>query len=551
MHDRSNMPSIRNRAAVDEPRRSNSRGPLQQAQQPSRPPSTGSGKEKGKEKTFMDRWVEPSLAAPKPSYQDHGAGPYGVLEHMQPLGEVPNAKVKARVKGDGSRKSVLGRSSAALGADAQETPEGTPAPTAGTPQPMDLPVQQPIVIDDERDADYAPTANGKKKERATRARAVKRKSESASSATPAAQPAQTGTIPPKKEITFEYDGEKLLQVVEAAKARAREVGKPDLADAVHAIYLQSLENFQLRVLLEAILTQKATPDQNAAFQQYVRAAKKKLKDAKLQSRHQPAKTIGNGTIEKTPAVASPTPKLTLNPAPHRQPETSSAIPSTERPEPVKPRISLKVKSPHKDPNRHRSTHGKMSVSPRKRERANSNASDSSLTDLTSNDGEDDMDVDQQEPDSDVAGPSTRINGTKGKDHAAERGSLAVPGTSAKRSSAEAELEQERDREMAAKKQKLSGGVKREYDFEESNVRPSLSAARLRGPKLKTSALAAPSLKLEPNGSRTASARGSRAPSMDVDSPLSALSSPATSRQSTPRVWQVKPKPKQRAKTKQS
>ncbi|EME42272.1 hypothetical protein DOTSEDRAFT_73191 [Dothistroma septosporum NZE10] len=549
MRDRSNMPSIRNRVTVDDSRRS---GPVQQAQQVSRPPSTGSGKEKGKDKTFMDRWVEPSLAAPKPSYQDHGAGPYGVLEHMQPLGEVPSAKVKARAKGDGSRKSVLGRSSAAPGADAQETPEGTPAPTAGTPQPMDLPVQQPVVIDDERDADYAPTANGKKKERATRTRAVKRKSESTSSATPAAQPPQTIVTPHKKEVTFEYDGEKLLKVVEAAKARAREVGKPDLADAVHAIYLQSLETFQLRVLLEAILTQRATPEQNAEFQQYVRAAKKKLKDAKLQSRHQPGKTVGDGTIEKTSAIAaSPTPKLTLNPAPHRQTGTSSAIPSTERQEPTKPRISLKVKSPHKDPNRHRSHHGKVSVSPRKRERANSNASDSSLTDLTSNDGEDDMDVDQRETDGDVAGPSTRTHDTNVKDLAAERGSLAVPGTAAKRSSAEAELEQERDREMAAKKQRLSGSVKREFDFEESNVRPSLSATRLRGPKLKANTLAPPSLKLEPNASRTASVRGSRAPSMDVDSPLSALSSPATSRQSTPRVWQVKPKPKQRAKTKQS
>ncbi|KAK4629386.1 hypothetical protein CLAFUW4_07881 [Fulvia fulva] len=79
---------------------------------------------------------------------------------------------------------------------------------------------------------------------------------------------------------FEYDGEKLKRVVEAAKQRACDVGKPDLAQAVNQIYLDALIDMRLRVLLEAILTQEATAKQNEEFQEYVRRAKRKLRDTK-------------------------------------------------------------------------------------------------------------------------------------------------------------------------------------------------------------------------------------------------------------------------------
>ncbi|KAF2173556.1 hypothetical protein M409DRAFT_61920 [Zasmidium cellare ATCC 36951] len=514
------IPDIRNRRGLDE-RRSSSRGPMEASQ---RSQSKGVGKERAGQKNTLDGWVEPSLAAPKPSYQDHGAGPYGVLEHMQPLGEAPSAKVKARVKGEGPRKSVLGRSSAAVGLDAQETPESTPAPAPATPQPMDAPTQQPIVIDDDKDGDYAPNVNGKKKERSTRARAVKRKSESASSATPAAPSVKQEASTTIMNHKFEYDDEKLLRVVEAAKSRAYEVGKPDLAAAVHAVYELSLRDIGLRLLLEAILTQKATPEQNASFQDYVRAAKKKLKDEKKSKgsktpvRQQPAANT-NGSLHNTKTAPSPTINLTLPPQPHTGSETTSAIPSTEHPEPAKPRISLKVKSPNKDRHRRRTGNGNMSVSPRKR--AGSAASDSSLTSLTSND---EMDLDEpEEPNSLLEGPPSRANGIKGKGHATDRTSLAVPGAATKRTSAEAELEEERDRAFAAKKQKLNESVARDFEYQESNVRPSRPPPRSRAARVRDDALGPPSLRLDPTSSRTASVRGSRAASMDVESSLSSMS----------------------------
>lgn len=511
--------------------------------------------DRAKEKTFMDRWVEPSLAAPKASYEDHGAAPYGVLEHMQPLGELPNTKVKQRVKGEGARKSVLGRSSAAVGGDVQSTPEGTPAPGASTPQPTDPAPSRPIVVDDEKDDDYAPGKHGKKKERSARPRAVKRKSEPSESATPAPAPPSAGATRKKAAAAtnhrvpqYAYDVDKLKRVVEAAKARAIEVGKPDLADAVNEIYEQSQLDKNLRVLLEAILTQNATQAQNTEFQDYVRAAKKKLKDAKNKARQAAAKPTE--TQQARAAAYSPATSLTLQPA-HSStaPEASTAVPSTEYLEPMKPKISLKVKSPMKDPSRRRSGNGKMSISPRKR--SGSVGSDSSLTSLTSNedDGEEEVNSPAR-PTSSFAGPSSRVNGLQGKDHAAERGSLAAPSNAVKRSSADA-FDDEGERALAAKKQRLREGIERDFEYQESSIRPALSQPRSRLHRVKDGALAPPSLRLELHGNRAASARGSRAVSNDIDSPLSDLS-PVNSRQSTPRF--NKPVPKltgKRAKTKQS
>lgn len=507
-------------------------------------------KDKAKEKTFMDKWVEPPVAT-KASFEDHGAPAYGVLEHMQPLGEPPSAKVKQRVKGDGSRKSVLGRSSAAAGGEVLSTPEGTPAPGAMTPLPTEPALTQPIVIDDEKDDDYAPTKNGKKKDRSARPRAAKRKSEPSESAPPAPAPPSAGASKKKaaghkRNPQYEYDGDKLKRVVDAAKQRAKDVGKPDLADAVNEIYVQSLEDKRLRSLLEAILTQNASAEQSQEFQEYVKAAKRKLKDAKHRARQNSGP---NGTREVPQLTHSPEKKLTLQPAPASvAPEGANAIPSTERLEPARPKISLKVKSPSKDPNRPRSGHHKMSLSPRKR--SGSAGSDSSLTSLTSNedDGEE-SDTPPPPPSSSFAGPSVRINGVQGRDHAAERGTLAVPGPSNKRSSADAELGDERDRALAAKKQKLTEGLAREYDYQESSVRPPIHQPRSRVQRVRDGALAP--MKLDPHGSRANSVRGSRAVSMDLDSPLSDLS-PANSRQNTPKLGRPLPRPAgKKAKTKQS
>lgn len=76
---------------------------------------------------------------------------------------------------------------------------------------------------------------------------------------------------------FEHDGDKVRSIVESAAKRARDANNPNLAEAVLDIYEQSRTNWDLRELMEAILTQTATQGQNVKFQGYVRATKKRLR----------------------------------------------------------------------------------------------------------------------------------------------------------------------------------------------------------------------------------------------------------------------------------
>jgi len=406
-----------------------------------------------------------------------------------------------------------------------------------------------VVVDDEKDTDYAPGGKKKEKDRHTRSRATKRRSESHQSiAKGSTEPKKSGTTPVNTNRV--YDAYKLKRVVEAAEERALQVGKPDLAAAVHEIWVQSLESARLTALLEAILTQTATPAQTTEFQDFVKKAKRKLKEAKDGGRKKPAGSGANGT--QSLPVRSPS-KPTAPPLPVE----SSAVPSTERQEPHKPKLSLKVKSPHKehkDSSRRRAGHGgKMSTSPPKK-RSGSVGSESSLTSLTSN-GDNDMDLDERDELANGPGvSSSKVNGVKNKDHATERGNLTAPDQKLKRTSAEADLvEDERDRQLAAKKRKLDETIKREYPFEESDMRKTQNEAKLkaRATRAQNGSLVPPPVALAPNGSRSASVRDSRAASAEVDSPLSDLS-PPSSRMSTPHVWTGPPKPSgKRAKTKTS
>ncbi|KAF2772605.1 hypothetical protein EJ03DRAFT_188634 [Teratosphaeria nubilosa] len=492
-------------------------------------------KKEPKKKTFMDQWVEPAVQQ-QASYQDHNGSAYGVLEHMQPLGEAPSVKVKTRVKHEAPRKSILNRSSAAAGVEGQETPEGTPAPQSTTTPEVKASAQPqkppPPVIDDEKDADYAPVT--KKKAPSGRGRPPGKVSAASKKDT-------KNEIVPTTNKKRRYDAPKLKSVVEAAQERARKEGKPNLAQAVHEIWRESLNDTRLTDLLEAILTNEATAEQTTEFQDYVRNAKRRVRAAKEKSR-----TLAARDANGTPALPLRSPSKSVSQAADAQ--RASAIPSTEPPEVPRSKTLLKLKQPYKDPTERRKPphKGKASVSPQKK-RDPGYDSDSSLTDLTE-DADDGMDVDEQ--DELAAGPSAasnKMNGLKGKDHAAERGGLTAPDPKIKRTSADADLDgDEREREIAAKKQKLSKDVAREYAYEESDMRRSTKGSELRSRPLRgnNTSLVPPPVSLQPNGSRAVSA--------GLDSPLSELSG-GSSRLSTPQAYGGPPTkaPPKRAKTKTS
>jgi hypothetical protein len=396
--------------------------------------------------------------------------------------------------------------------------------------------QPRIVVENDDDGDYAPKPIIKRKERTAKARAAKRHSETPMDTGPKIQPPDPKT----------FDAKKIKAVVEEAKNRAVASGKPDLAAAVNEIYLQSLKNGVLMELLQAILSQSATPEQTTEFQTHVKTAKKRLKEQKE------AKKSGRRDL---PELSNGTQSLPLRSPSKFTPvelETSSAIPSTEPTDTLKPKGSLRVKSPSKDSGRRRSGHsGTMSASPMKARSGSPAGSDSSLTDMTSNPDEDMADeADGNYP----AGLSTGVVAMQGKDHAAERGSLAAPNRNLKRSSADAEFQdEERDRVLAAKKQKLNERITRDGAVEESHVRDPADSrvSRLRARQGKNGTLAPPSLSLNTSGTLQGNGRGSRAVSTDLDSPLSTPLT-ASSRQSTPHVYKGPAKTfGKKAKTKQS
>ena len=523
MRDMDRTTELRESRALRE-RRSVSKDPQTQDKPAAMPDKTKKDKD-----VSGGAWVEPAVST-KASYQDHGGAGYGVVEHMQPLGESPSGKVKARVKSEAPRKSLLGRSAAAAGQDgAQETPEGTPAPPALPSSTAAVAALPPVVIDDERDADYAPAAKKVKKEKKE-----KKEKTPASARKRTSEPAPPGMTQPKigrpkgstnKPATKKrvYDAVKMRRVVEAAKERAVKVGKPDLAEAVHEIWVRSLSDDNLTDLLEAILTQKATVEQTEEFQLYVRDAKQKLKDEKASERKTPASASGSAANGQALPVRSP-----------------SKTPAAPVVKPSKPAATYESVNPtYKELSRQHADGGKKikKESPKKKSsREKSNDSDSSLTELES--GDDRMDVDDYiKPANGRGGGSRKPNGlVAARDQAAERSSLAPPARqSVKRSSAEAELDEtEQARVLAAKKVKLADSLTRDSaaHTEESNIRDSRRQPPAQPRAARKENSATPALGAQSNGERMTNGRTSRAVSADTGSPLSDLS-PPSSRMSTP------------------
>jgi hypothetical protein len=106
-------------------------------------------------KTFLDKWVEPSLAPPRPSFAEAGIERHGVVANMSALGALPTAKViKAAAsaidtggRGAGGKKSTPSAS----------TPGESSATTNATPEPVAIPSRPSSSHTKEEDFTSAPT----------------------------------------------------------------------------------------------------------------------------------------------------------------------------------------------------------------------------------------------------------------------------------------------------------------------------------------------------------------------------------------------------------
>lgn len=465
------------------------------------------------------------------------------MADMQALGQLPNAKVKARVRGDPARRSTLGKHAAHLGADIQDTPEGTPAfetragsgaPEADLPPPLALPI-----VDDERDQDYTPEA----KKKSTRSRLSRGTGTplagGVDTPTPAPAPAPAkrtetpssanSSRPPSVPVptTSRAEDKRLQGIVDAAVERSKKVGNPILGQAIQDIYLEGVSNPHLKNLLFVMLGRDATEEQQKEFRDLINRAKKRIRAGANVDASDEAGTAPSSGRSRTRSTA---------------PGDGPARPSIEVSAPTRkgPRISLKVKSPEKKNSGTKRDSGKDITG---KKRSDSVSSTSSLSSLTSfdDDAEDLMEADEGgQADAKPNGRLTIVPSHRG----------------AKRSSADADLPPEdRDKSFAAKKQKYQTtlAITRWDDFE-SDVRDRDSRKPKPMIRLHHSAHPTdPPVRLVANGQAKSPARN-KGPAVDSDigSPLSELSSPASSPRGTPqRLDMPVTGIKKKAKTKQS
>lgn len=213
--------------------------------------------------SLLGEWVEPALRTPAPSFEDYkGLERHGVLEHMAPLGTLPGQKVKARVRQhETSRRAIhLKNGEARAAREEVNTPEPPPPVTVRRSEPRKLDPSFKMSSSRERDEDEDYDPRGIT--RTTPAKAL--------------SPMQASKRRPSTSRPASGNA-KLKEVVEQAAKRSAEMGSPDLGLAIKRLYDESLQKQSLADLLNAVLSQKQTPEQVAEFQQYVKAARKQIR----------------------------------------------------------------------------------------------------------------------------------------------------------------------------------------------------------------------------------------------------------------------------------
>ena len=217
---------------------------------------------------LLDDWNEPPLRTPAPSFEDHkGLERHGVLEHMAPLGSLPGQKVKSRLKLHQPQRRIanLKNGEARVARDDANTPEPIltrrPEPRKGDER---LPKTS---ASRERDDDYDYIPKGVVK------------------TTPAKFTSTQATLPHRTSNAHATAKQvRLESVVDSAIQRSHDLGDPVLGLAVKRLYEESLQDQVLANLLDAVLSQKPTPQQAAEFQGYVKAARKHIKTGECQSK---------------------------------------------------------------------------------------------------------------------------------------------------------------------------------------------------------------------------------------------------------------------------
>jgi hypothetical protein len=258
--------------------------------------SPSSELKKEKTQSLLDTWMEPPPKNPTPSFEEHGFARHGVLETMAPLGALPTARLKNRVRGLPDAATRLSKNEEILASDeVASTPEMTPAPELlrddSERQEED---EQPVLVpaqDEDEDDDYVP-AKSKAKSKAPKT-PVRGKTPVQSKTpvtgkspmrngvqmrgTASNSPAMPNAAPRSSDVAVSATRQRLQIAVNDALVRSQSNNRPNIGRALQQLHEDSKTNQDLYAVLNSILHQNHTSEQFDAFRAYIKNAKKRYK----------------------------------------------------------------------------------------------------------------------------------------------------------------------------------------------------------------------------------------------------------------------------------
>ncbi|KAF2760081.1 hypothetical protein EJ05DRAFT_483867 [Pseudovirgaria hyperparasitica] len=258
--------------------------------------------QKARPQNTLDSWVEPPPPNPRPSFEDHGFERQGVLQHMEPLGTPPSAKLKAKLRGDAQKRPVFMNGLLSRDDNTRDSPDtlaSGPVTREASARPEDT-----VEADTEIEASEEPAVTEPVDE-------VVDKTVQAAKNTEHPQPLLS---------RFNNFG----KIVDRACEEARDNSDVRTNVALQKMYENSAHDSRLIKALDGILARSATPAQTAYFKRTVRKLKQQAK-----ARESPPKKRLRLSLkmskEPAPTPAFSPPKVTPQIEPTRTPRTTRAL----------------------------------------------------------------------------------------------------------------------------------------------------------------------------------------------------------------------------------
>lgn len=225
-------------------------------------------------KTFLDRWIEPPLPTPQPSFVDAGIERHGVVAQMAPLGTRPSVKVLKSTKAGADGVIEGGRRSSSLRKSGVSVPS-TPKEPIIVQEPAASTGRRRSVSAKEEEVDWAPQTPVQ--QMADVKSSPRPGMNGLGSPTVQMSPLQIKLLNVKGNADQEINLEKTDKVVEDAVQEAVDRQRWPTAYALRTLYDDHRSNARIVRLIEAVYEQRADEEQMKEFRTLMRYKKREGK----------------------------------------------------------------------------------------------------------------------------------------------------------------------------------------------------------------------------------------------------------------------------------